>query len=43
MEREGAREERTRETIARLPAKYTIQAGNQPEMVSVSYEMAASQ
>ncbi len=30
------------ETITRLPMKYTIRTGAQPEMVSVSYVMAAS-
>ncbi len=40
--KEGSRERTHVETIARLPAKYTINAGPEPEMVSVSYEMAAS-
>ena len=30
------------ETIARLPARYTIQAGAEPEIVSVSYIMDPS-
>jgi hypothetical protein len=30
------------ETIARLPASYTIRTGSAPEMVSVAYEMARS-
>ncbi len=30
------------QTITRLPFSYTIDAANDPEMVSVSYEMAAS-
>jgi hypothetical protein len=30
-----------REKIARLPAKYTIDAGDEPKMTSVSYEMPA--
>jgi hypothetical protein len=29
------------ETISRLPARYTITAGEDPEMVSVAYEMEA--
>ena len=41
--KEGGRERTHTETIARLPAKYTIQAGAEPEMASVSYEMGESQ
>ena len=37
--KESGRERSHTETIARLPAKYTIQAGPEPEMLSVSYEM----
>jgi hypothetical protein len=40
--KENGRERTHTETIARLPAKYTIQAGADPEMVSVSYEMGQS-
>jgi hypothetical protein len=40
--KEGGRERAHSETVARLPAKYTIQAGPEPEMVSVSYEMGES-
>ncbi len=40
--KEGAREKMHAETIARLPAKYTIQAASEPEMVSVGYEMEGS-
>ena len=40
--KEGGREQTHVETISRLPARYTIPAGADPEMVSVSYEMAAS-
>jgi hypothetical protein len=40
--REGNRERSHAETITRLPARYTIQAGAEPEMVSVSYEMATA-
>jgi hypothetical protein len=41
--KENGRERTHTETIARLPAKYTIQAGAEPEMVSVRYEMGESQ
>jgi hypothetical protein len=40
--KEGGREKSHTENIARLPAKYTIQAGSAPEMLSVSYEMGES-
>jgi hypothetical protein len=40
--KEAGRERSHVETITRLPAKYTIQAGASPEMVSVTYEMAAT-
>jgi hypothetical protein len=40
--KENGRERSHVQTIARLPAKYTIQAGAEPEMVSVSYEMGES-
>jgi hypothetical protein len=40
--KEGGREQIHLETISRLPVRYTIPAGADPEMVSVSYEMAAS-
>jgi hypothetical protein len=40
--KEGGLEKTHTESIARLPAKYTIQAGALPEMVSVSYEMGDS-
>jgi hypothetical protein len=40
--KEGKHAKSHSETIARLPAKYTIQAGPDPEMVSVSYDMGAS-
>jgi hypothetical protein len=40
--KEGGREQSHVETITRLPAKYPIQAGADPEMVSVRYEMAPS-
>ena len=40
--KEGGRERSHAETIARLPATYTIQAGAEPEMVSVTYEMPAT-
>jgi len=39
---EGTQSKSHTETIGRLPAKYTIPAGAEPEMVSVSYEMAAT-
>jgi hypothetical protein len=39
---EGGRERSHVETITRLPTRYTIHAGAEPEMVSVRYEMAAS-
>jgi hypothetical protein len=40
--KEGRETRSHSETITRLPARYTIQAGADPEMVSVSYEMAAT-
>jgi hypothetical protein len=40
--KENGRERTHTEAIARLPAKYAIQAAAEPEMVSVSYEMGAS-
>jgi hypothetical protein len=40
--KEGSAAQSHSETITRLPAKYTIQAGADPEIVSVSYEMAAT-
>jgi hypothetical protein len=40
--KESGREKTHSETIARLPAKYSVQAGSEPEMVSVSYEMGDS-
>ena len=40
--KEDGREQTHAETISRLPARYTIRSGADPEMVSVSYEMAAS-
>ncbi len=39
--KEGGRERSHAETITRLPASYIIQAGAEPEMVSVTYEMAS--
>jgi hypothetical protein len=39
--KENGRERTHTETIAHLPAKYTIQAAAEPEMVSVSYVMAS--
>lgn len=39
---EGGRDHSHVETISRLPARHAIQAGAEPEMVSVRYEMAAS-
>jgi hypothetical protein len=39
---EGGRERSHVETVTRLPARYMIHAGAEPEMVSVRYEMAAS-
>jgi hypothetical protein len=41
--KEGGREKTHTESIARLPAKYTVQAGAEPEMVSVGYEMGDTQ
>jgi hypothetical protein len=38
---EGGQERSHTENITKLPAKYTIQTRSDPEMVSVSYEMAA--
>jgi hypothetical protein len=40
--KEGGLEKMHAEDVVRLPAKYTIQAGSEPEMVSVSYEMEGS-
>jgi hypothetical protein len=40
--KEGGRDQTHVETVSRLPARYTIPAVADPEMVSVSYEMAAS-
>jgi len=40
--KEGAQAKSHSEPIARLPAKYMIPAGAEPEMVSVSYEMPAT-
>jgi hypothetical protein len=40
--KDGGRAQTHVETITRLPARYTIQAGADPEMVAVSYEMAAT-
>jgi len=40
--KEGAQTKSHSETITRLPAKYPIQAGPEPQMVSVSYEMPAT-
>ena len=40
--KEGGRQRTHTETVASLPAKYTIQAAAEPEMVSVSYEMGES-
>jgi len=39
---EGAQNKSHSETIARLPARYMIPAGAEPQMVSVSYEMPAT-
>jgi hypothetical protein len=39
---EGGQARSHTETVSRLPARYTIQAGTDPEMVSVSYEMPAT-
>jgi hypothetical protein len=39
--RENGQEKMHRETVARLPHQYKIDAGPAPEMVSVSYEMPA--
>ncbi|MFI5457091.1 MAG: hypothetical protein ACHRXM_16725 [Isosphaerales bacterium] len=40
--KEGTQSKSHSETIARLPASYTIPAGAEPQMVSVSYEMPAT-
>lgn len=40
--KEGGRERSHVETINRLPARYRIDAGPEPEMVSVGYDMAGS-
>jgi hypothetical protein len=40
--KENGREKSHTEGITRLPANYSIQAGIDPEMVSVSYEMGAT-
>jgi hypothetical protein len=39
---EGSEQRSHVETITKLPARYAIEAGPEPEMVSVTYEMAAS-
>jgi hypothetical protein len=39
---EGTKQRSHVETITKLPARYTIEAGPEPEMVSVAYEMPAS-
>ena len=39
--RENGQEKTHRETVARLPHRYTIEAGAAPELIAVEYAMPA--